>query len=277
MSITFDTIRTPSLKAWRARVTVNGAVVEVVEGLPTRVMSQLRTRSTCRINTRTMPATAPGVPVVVDLILEGVGTQRFFSGLADQRSASSARMSRQINALDRLNFDRTLGTALTWDDVAFAEAVADLLARADIEATWLDSVYDPGLRLGPVYPITLEATENLSTVWNDLMAYGGTSAFTLPTGAIRIVDNPGLPAETSAFVYARGATGSEFGITDAGYSIEGNEGVVSTYTVTGPKRPDGNIPDGTFTATGIVGTAASATLRFLQRDEDGQIIAEREL
>jgi len=53
--------------------------------------------------------------------------------------------------------------------------------------------------------------------------------------------------------------------------------VISTVTVTGPKRPDGAIPDGTFTATGLVGKATSIENRFVQRDEDAATIAEREV
>jgi len=66
--------------------------------------------------------------------------------------------------------------------------------------------------------VVLDANENLNTVWGALMEYGGAAAYTTPTGSVRVVDNPGIPAETSAIVYARGATSAEFGITDAQYS-----------------------------------------------------------
>lgn len=277
--ITLSSVRGQGLKAWSARAWINGRPVVLAEGLPTRTLSALRGRSTAQVSLRDLPPAAGGQPAAVDLLLDGVGAIRFFTGRTDQRSASSARMQRQANLVDLLDLDRAFPADRTWSSRSFPDAVRDLLTDAGIAASDIDSVFDPGATyaLGPVYPIQLTTKESVGQVWRELLDFGGAAVYVTPSGRVRVVEAPSLPAATSQIIYARGHQALEFGIFDAGYSIEGNEAIVSVFTATGPKRPDGAIPDGTFTATGIVGKPEAQQYRFAQSDATCQAIARREL
>lgn len=277
--ITIDDLRASTYKQWSAQAWVDGQPYAITGGLPTRTMSALRPRSTAQCELLNLPPTSSDLPVIIDLILNGTKRERFFTGKTDQRSAQSRRWQRAVNVVDLFNRDRAIATVITWDNRAFADAVTDILTAAGVAATDIDTIYSPGsgYALGSVYPITI--TANCGQILNQLLTYGGAALYVTPAGRVRVVDNPGLPTDSSTIIYARGCdlAAGEFGLTDAGYSIEGNEGVVSSFTATGPKRPDGAIPDGTFTATGITGRTESVTYPYLQTDALAQTIAEREL
>lgn len=266
-------------KRWRATAWIDGVPMTLTE-LPTRVMSALRPRNTAAVrHTDALPG--GGRAAMVDLTLDGTKTIRFFTGKTDQRSAQSSTWSRQSNLIDLLNLERAVPADITWSSTSFTDAVTDLLEAAGLSAADIDSIADPGstYALGPVYAITITPRETIGAVLAELMAFGGTSLYVTPTGRVRVIDSPGIPASTSAWVYARGADldAGELGITDAGFSIEGDEQVISTFTATGPKRPDGAIPDGTYTASGVSGTVDSRQYRFAQSDPVCLAIAQREV
>lgn len=279
MSITAADLRAGSLR-WSARAWIDGEPVALA-ALPRRTLSQLRPRNTASLVCVDTPP-AGGVPAYVDLVLEGVGSVRFFTGFTDSRSARSAAWRREANLVDRLGaLNRSLPETIVWGNTSFPDAVMSLLTAAGITAADVDSIYDPGsaYELGANYPIELAATETLSRVLAELMDFGGTAIYVTPSGRIRVVDGPNIPAATSTTIYARGADLDldEFGIADAAITIEGNEEIVSSFTATGPKRPDGAIPDGTYTATGISGKPASQNYRFAQTDATCVAIARREV
>lgn len=266
-------------KRYGSRAIIDGATV-VLTDLPTRTMSALRGRSICGVTVRDLPPDA-GKPAQVDLVLDGWKTTRFFTGLTAERSSQSGTMQRTANLVDIMDLDKALGgSGLTWSGgVAFATAARALLNAAGIVDSLIDTIYDPGANyvLAPVYDIILLPTENARQLWDELMAFGGTAAFVTPSGRVRVVDASGVPMDYSGTIYAEGATGTELGLFDAGISIEGNETVVSVFTATGPKRPDGAVPDGTYTASGVVGKPGGGSFRFAQSDTVCQAIAAREL
>lgn len=262
-----------------ARAWVDGQPITLTE-LPTRTLSSLRGRSTCAVAVRDLPAGEAGKPAQVDLLVNGKST-RFFTGLTAERGSQAATMQRTTNLVDLLDLDKALPSQISWSHRSFPDAVRDLLTAAGIAAADIDSVFDPGsvYTLGDVYPIVLKTTENISQLFRTLMEFGGASAYVTPSGRVRVVDSPGIPASTSATIYADGADldAGELGIFDAGVQLEGNESVISVYTATGPKTPSGAVPDGTFTASGIVGKPDGKSFRFAQTDAVCQAIAEREL
>jgi hypothetical protein len=267
-------------KDWRARAWVDGEPLTLVD-LPARTLSALRGRSTCRVAVRDLPA-AGGLPAAVDLEIQtisGTSITRFFTGLTAERSSVAASMERQVNLVDILDLDKALEAGISWSSTSFPDAVTDLLEAAGLTTAEIDSIFDPGsdYDLGPVYAIELEAGENIRSLFNELMEFGGTAPVVMPTGRIRIIDAAGIPAESSGTVYAAGASGSELPIFDAGYQIEGDESIVSTFTATGPKTPAGLQPDATYTATSISGKSESRSYRFAQSDAVCAVIAEREI
>lgn len=279
MTITQADILTPE-KRWSARAWINGESVSLAD-LPARTLTSLRGRATATLTLRDMPPTQGGLPVVVDLILDEQKVIRFFTGKTDQVSAASAALTRQVNVIDQLDLTRALPAAITWSSRSFVDAVGDLLADAGVSADAIDSIYNPGgdYALGVVEPIIITTTESIGQILGELMAFGGTALVVTPTGRVRVIDSPGVPAETSSIVYARSANRAlgELGIVDAGTSIEGNETLTSVYTATGPRLATGAMPDGTFTASGLVGRPESRQYRFAQTDAVCLAIARREL
>jgi hypothetical protein len=280
--ITLDDLRAAAVgpKHWRARMWIDGQPYTIADTLPTRTLSALRQRSTCSVELRDLPPTGEK-PAYIDLILNDTKVERFFTGKTDQRGAQAETVSRTANLIDILNLDRTLGTTLTWSGRSFVDAVMDVLSAAGLGSADIDSIFDPGsgYALGPVYAIKVKKSENIGQVLKTLMDFGGTACYVTPAGRVRVVENTGVPASTSAISYAeaRDLAAGEFGIEDAGFSLEGNERAVSAFTATGPKRPDGAIPDGTYTASGVTGRSESVSYPYLQSDAQAQVIAEREL
>lgn len=268
-------------KRYGARAWVDGQAVTLTE-LPTRTISVLRGRSTCAVKIQGLPP-GGGKAAAVDLVLDGGGVTRFFTGLTAERGAVAASMDRTVNIVDILDLDKANPATITWSGTSFADAVTDVLEAAGLTASEIDSIFDPGAdyELGSVYDIEIGVAENLRAVFQELMEFGGTAAIVTPSGRVRVVDNPGIPAATASTVYAAISSGSygadDFKIFDAGVQIEGDEGVVSVFTATGPRTPSGAQPDGTFTATGITGRAEARQYRFAQSDATCQAIAEREL
>lgn len=265
------------MQAWRAFAWIDGEPVEIVGGLPSRTYSSRRVRGTCSFGVPELPQ--PGKFAQVDLVLNGLETARFFTGKTAEQTAQLASFTRTANLVDRLDLDRAVATELTWSSTPFVDAVRALLNQADIADEEIASIYDPGATyvLGADYPIVIATTENIGRVFGELMEFGGTAAYVSPTGRIKVVEASGIPAATSPVIYAYGADAdTEFGITDSGLRIGSSESVVNTFTATGPKRPDGAAPDGTY-QSGLTGRPASQSYRFAQSDETCQAIAAREL
>ena len=281
MTITLADIQTIRHREWSARAWIGGQAVTLVGGLPTRTITALRGRSTAQLELRDLPPEGDGLDVVIDLILDGYKVSRFFTGKTAPASFGSANVQRQVNVIDRVNLARALPAAITWDNTPFVDAVTELLAAAGVDETEIDSIFDPGVSfaVGAVDPVIITPRESIGSVMAELMAYGGTALIVTPTGRIRVIDSPGIPAADSALIYADGADvdAGELPIFDAGLQVEGNEDQVSIFTATGPTLSSGAVPDGTFTATGIVGKPDGKQYRFAQTDAVALIIAEREL
>jgi PKD repeat protein len=284
MPLTHAQLRTTEHKRWTARATIDGRTEQLVVGLPTRTLSRLRPRNSARLEVRDIPA-APGLPAYVDLVLEDVGSVRFFTGNTTQRSAQSSTLGRLANLIDFLPLDQALPSAITWNARPWPDAVRDVLVAGGVAAESIDSVYDPGadFTIAPVYPVTVTTKEAVGRVLQELLEFGGAAVISTPTGRVRVIADPGIPAGDSQVVYARATAdtpvnlATEFGIFDAALSIEGDEDVISTFTATGPRRPDGAIPDGTFTAASVRGRADSRQYRHAQTDAVCQKIAKREV
>lgn len=264
---------------WRVEAYLDGQRVNVVGGLPARTLSARRGRGTCTLPITGLPSSGKKT-ATVDLILNDIHTVRFFTGFTAERSATYASFSRSANLTDILNLDRAVPTAITWNNTAWSTALTAILAAGGLADVPVELDFDPGttFRLGPVYPIIIPKTETLSSVFQELLDFAGAAAYVSPNGYIRIVDGSAVPMSTSAIIYAHGAnlSAGEFGIIDAGLSIEGDESVISVFTATGPKTPAGAQPDGTFTAT-FSGKPESRQYRFAQSDTVCQAIASREL
>jgi hypothetical protein len=273
-------IQATMIANWQVEAYIDGQFINVPRGLPTRTLSARRARSTCTLPVYTLPASGTQV-ATVDLVLNGYLRTRFFTGFTAERSASLTSFTRDANLVDALDLDKAVPSAITWSSRAWTDAVADILTAGGIPAESIDSVFDPGSAyvLGPVYPVKILTSENLGQVLQELLDFAGGAAYVAPSGSIRIVDGSGVPMSTSEVVYAYAAdlAGGEFGILDAGLTIEGDESRVSSFTATGPKTTTGAIPDGTYTAAGITGKAESTQYRFAQSDTTCAAIASREL
>ena len=278
--ITYDDLRNTLYKDWTARVWIDGTPYTVVGGLPTRSLSSLRPRSTCNVELQTLPPSTLDLSAIVEIVMNGK-TETFFTGKTAQRSATSDSYTRTINLIDLITLDYGVPADITWSNRSFVAAVTDILTAAGLDATMIDHIFDPGSGyvLAPNYSVTVKKGEAIGQVLGEMMDYGGTAFYTTASGKIRVVDNPGIPASTSAILYANGADlgAGEFGIFNSGVSLEGNETATASFRAYGPKRPDGNVPDGTYTATGVRGKADSKQYRWLQTDTLAQTIATREL
>ena len=278
--ITYDDLRNTLYKDWTARVWIDGTPYTVVGGLPTRSLSSLRPRSTCNVELQTLPPSTLDLSAIVEIVMNGK-TETFFMGKTAQRSATSDSYTRTINLIDLITLDYGVPADITWSNRSFVAAVTDILTAAGLDATMIDHIFDPGSGyvLAPNYSVTVKKGEAIGQVLGEMMDYGGTAFYTTASGKIRVVDNPGIPASTSAILYANGADlgAGEFGIFNSGVSLEGNETATASFRAYGPKRPDGNVPDGTYTATGVRGKADSKQYRWLQTDTLAQTIATREL
>lgn len=261
-------------KKWLARVWLSGQPYTLTD-LPDRD-TQLKGRSVCTISTIGLPVLQGGETAVVDIQLNGVW-QRFFTGVVDQRSAKAAPISRVVHLIDELRkLDSAADAEITWSSTSFPDAVEDLLTAAGI--TNIGDIFDPGLTLGSEEDIVISPDENLNSVMDELLKYGGAAIFVDANGTVQVVDDSGIPTESGAADYKESADRSsgEYPFYSVEEVLSGIEQVVSIFTAKGPTRADGVTPTFTFTIEGVNGIAQGMEYRFIQTAAAAETIAERE-
>ena len=265
---------------WTIEAYIDGQRVSVPGGLPARTLSSLRQRDTCTLAVTGLPATGKKQVMIIIILNDWLST-RFFTGYTSQHSLTYTSFSRSVALVDMLDLDRTVPTKITWNNTNWLTAVLAILTAAEIPQTMIEVIYEPTstFKLGPVYPVIIEKTESLQSVFTDLLDFAGAAVYISPSGSIRVVDGSGIPMSTSTIVYAHAPnlSAGEFGVIDAGLTIEGDETLTNSFTATGPKTPTGAIPDATYTASGVIGKPQSRQYRFAQSDATCQAIASREL
>ena len=269
-------------RIWAARCYINGQPQRLAQPLPSRRIGFDTARSTAEAFLIDVPATQTGQAAFVDVGWNGE-LVRLFTGRIDQPSANQPALNRKITLVDENGkLRKRLTTNITWDNRNFVDAVFDVLQQ--VGADRVSYVYDPGLVLGPNYPITIDASkESAAEVFRQLLEYGGCTAWVAPDGGMRIDNITPIPASSYAtlpdgtpMIYAYGATGWELGLTGSAFSMANAEGLTSSVTITGPKRADGVTPTGSATLP-AEGESYSAQLRYVQNSVDAQSIAVREL
>lgn len=279
MPISLNNLRSP-LKAWSATVTIAGQPYTVVNKLPSRSQGFDQPRSVCSLEVLEFPGdVAAGAAASVTISLNGED-ELFFVGQVDNRPLGDLPLSYALHLVDvlsRLNKGTT--AAFTWTDTPFTTAVRQLLNDAGISNAEIAGIANPGAdyQLGPNYPIALPVGTSVSETLQRLMEFAGTAIRTDPDGRIRVVTDPTFPANSSPYLYAYGASGSEFGYISSRRTLGGSDGRVARFTAAGPRRPDRQIPDATFTLAGQTGRTERQDYPYCQTTSCAQAIARREI
>ena len=136
--------------------------------------------------------------------------------------------------------------------------------------------------LGPRYAITFKGEYVVLDLLNELLDWAGGGIFVSPDGKINIIAAKIYPVEEEAvYGYCHAAdygVAGELGFTSATRTIGGFEGATRSYKASGPRRPDRQIPDATFTVSGMVGGKdEEKEYQFIQTDDCAKAIARREI
>ena len=281
-------------KTWDAKAWIDGQPVEL-SAIPTRTMSLLRGRSTAALNIIGTPPTA-GKSAYVEIWMwtdNGTGfdwnlvsVAGFFVGKTATSSLQAAPHTHTVNLVDTLDLNRELGSDVTWNAMPWHLALRNILTScAGIPAAGIE--FDESLTtgstytLGAVYPITVSGRETAQNVVKRLLDFAGAAIYVEASGFVRIAPMAAIPGSTSQIIYAEKPQllydSYELGIFDASISIEGDEGITKRYTATGPTRPDGAIPNGTYAMEMAVGVAVSVQFPYAQSNDTCLAIATREM
>jgi len=273
-----------SLKTWSASIIINGTTYSVANQLPTRSMGIDRQRSTCSVVIKEYPDCAAGDAATVTLTLNGQ-TVTFFIGQVDSRPMQDDSGVWTVNLVDAQHLLTKKKTYKhTWRNTPFTTAVSGLLDLAGIPSDMRGTIFDPGADfvLGPKYAIKLKGEYVVLDLLNELLDWAGGEVFVSPDGKINIIAAKIYPNEEEAqYSYCYGAdytTASELGYTSATRTIGGFEGATRSYKASGPRRPDRQIPDATFTISGMVGGKdEEKEYQFIQTDDCAKAVARREI
>jgi hypothetical protein len=272
------------LKTWGASATIGEVTYTIVNQLPSRSMGIDRVRSTCSFVIREYPDCAAGDYATVYLTLNGE-SETFFTGQVDSRPTQDDSGAWTVNLVDAQHLLTKKKTyKSSWRNLSFVAAIAKLLDLAGIPSELRGTIYDPGADfiLGPNYAIKFKGEYVVLDLLNELLDWAGCSIFVGTLGKINIIQAKVFPAEEEAiysYVYgADYASASELGFTSATRTIGGFEGATRSYKASGPRRPDRQIPDATFTVAGMAGGKdEEKAYQLIQTDDCAKAIARREI
>ena len=273
-----------SLKRYSATLVIGGVSYTVVNQLPTRSMGMDRQRSTCAVVIKEFPDCAAGDAATVTVTLNGE-TDTFFVGQVDSRPMQDDSGVWTVNLVDAqhlLTKKKTYKTS--WRNLSFVQACTKLLDLAGIPSSMRGTIFDAGADfvLGPKYAITFKGEYVVLDLLNELLDWAGGSIFVSPDGKLNIIAAKIYPEEDEAvYGYCHAAdytVAGELGFTSATRTIGGFEGATRSYKASGPRRADRQIPDATFTISGMVGGKdEEQEYQFIQTDDCAKAIARREI
>lgn len=273
-----------SLKRWSASITINGTAYAVANALPSRSMGIDRQRSTCSVVITEYPDCAAGDYATVTLTLNGE-TETFFLGQVDSRPTQDDSGVWTVNLVDAQHLlTKTKTYKTSWRNLSFVQACTKLLDLAGIKSDMRGTIFDAGTTfvLGPNYAIKFKGEYVVLDLLNELLDWAGGSIYVSPDGKINIIAAKIYPnAEDATYSYCYGADYAqigELGYTSATRTIGGFEGATRSYKASGPRRPDRQIPDATFTISGMVGGKdEEKEYQFIQTNACAEAVARREI
>ncbi len=271
-------------KTWSASVVINAVAYTIVNQLPSRSMGSDRVRSTCSFVVREYPECAAGDVATVLLTMNGE-TVPFFVGQVDSRPMQDDSGVWTVNLVDAQHLlTKTKTYKTSWRNVPFTTAITKLLDLAGIPAELRGTIFDPGatFMLGPNYAIKFKGEYVVLDLLNELLDWAGCSILVGTLGKINIIAAKVFPIDAEAvYSYCHAAdmsTATELGFTSASRTIGGFEGATRSFKASGPRRPDRQIPDATFTVFGMVGGKdEEKAYQLIQTNECAEAIAEREI
>jgi hypothetical protein len=288
------TTPTEWLRRWHARCFIDG-IEHTVEGSLTRSMSLEQPRSSCSVQLKNiLPEDVAGKKCWIDISISPGGTgarwRRFFTGYAAPDSASRPPVSNALNIVDALwKLDRSPIDNFTFWGTPLSLAYRVVLTGAGIgvaevanpvlPAGWDDGVISI---VAPIDYVTIEATENLLSIFNELNEYAGLAPLVMPDGQVRLFSKVAVPEEEPSVHYSS----DKDTITDDMYRIyriERGVGMfdqaVTRVIASGNTRTDGWTPAGMweFASEDIRGKTDSRSGRWYQTDAQCVAVARREL
>ncbi|HEX9327783.1 MAG TPA: hypothetical protein VF915_14760, partial [Reyranella sp.] len=255
----------------------------MVNALPTRSMGMDRQRSTCSVQIKEFPNCASGDPATVTVTLNGE-IETFFVGQVDSRPMQDDSGVWTVNLVDAQHLLAKKKTfKKTWRNLSFVAAITQLLDLAGIPAEQRGGIYDAGADfvLGPKYDIKFKGEYVVADLLNDMLDWAGGAVYVAPDGKIHIIAARTYPDElTAQYTYCYGAAlfDDELGYSSASRTIGGFEGATRSFKASGPRRPDRQIPDATFTMSGMVGDKdEEQEYQYIQTDDCAEAVARREI
>jgi hypothetical protein len=257
-------------------------------------MSLEQPRSSCSVQLKdTTIADVGGRRCWIDVSIsdsDAPNWRRFFTGYAAPDSASRPPVSNSLNIVDALwKLDRSPINDFTFWGTPIGLAYRVVLTAAGIGA---DEVSNPVLPqlwedgvisiVAPIDYVTIEATENLLSIFNELNEYAGLAPLVMPDGQVRLFSKVAVPEEEPSIHYSS----DKDTITDdiyRIYRIERGVGMfdqaVTRVIVSGNTRTDGWTPAGMweFASEDIRGKTDSRSGRWYQTDAQCVAVARREL
>lgn len=276
---------TTRYRTWEAKAWIDGKPYELA-GLPSRSLGLDQQRSSCTLELKTLPpGDVNGKPAHVDVWVNGQ-RRRYFTGYCapDSLGVGSGGLTRGVNLVDCLyKLNRTLkacgqSEGIYFNAAPWASAVELVLLKAGITAAEIHSIADPGsvYVVGAVESVCIEVTDSLASVFNELLAFAGMAAMVLPSGKVVVLPDDTRPAAQGKVVFSDQENSAHYPIYDMARSFDSFEQRINQFSVTGAPVTNGVTPEATWVASGVVGTAASMSNRFIQTIPQAQAIAERE-
>ncbi|KPV48612.1 hypothetical protein SE17_37130, partial [Kouleothrix aurantiaca] len=233
---------------------------------------------------REYPDCAAGDDATVTLTLNDE-TVTFFVGQVDSRPTQDDSGVWTVNLVDAQHLlTKTKTYKTSWRNVSFTQACTKLLDLAGIPSDLRGTIFDAGsdFVLGPKYAITFKGEYVVLDLLNALLDWAGGSIYVSPDGKINIIAAKIYPNDDEAqYTYCYGAdyaNAGELGYTSATRTIGGFEGATRSYKAAGPRRPDRQIPDATFTIADMVGGKdEEKEYQFIQTEDCAKAVARREI